>query len=106
MDFARSEGGAKRAPPRSKAFPVSLALLFPFLPIAVDRIEHFAPMHWHFLRGLDPQADLVTSNLHNHYRNVIVDNNTLVLLTTQNQHCKPLYLLSATRQSTVQSRRR
>ena len=46
----------------------------------MNRIEHFAPVDRHFLRGLDPQADLVPSDLDDHDRNVIVDDNTLVLL--------------------------
>jgi hypothetical protein len=47
----------------------------------VDGIEYFAPVDRHFLWGLDPKADLVPSDLHNHDRNVIVDDNTLVLLS-------------------------
>jgi hypothetical protein len=49
--------------------------------VAVNRIEHFAPVDRHFLRGLNPEANLVSSDLDDDDRNVIIDDNTLVLLT-------------------------
>jgi hypothetical protein len=48
--------------------------------VAMNRIENFAPVDRYFLRGLNPKADFVSSNFDNHDRNVIVDDNTFVLL--------------------------
>ena len=47
----------------------------------MDCVEDFAPVYRHFLRGLDPKADLISSNLNDDDRDVIVDDNTLVLLS-------------------------
>jgi hypothetical protein len=56
--------------------------------VAMDRIEDLAPVDRHFFRGLDPESDLVSADLHDDDRNVIVDDNTFVLFTRENQHPK------------------
>jgi hypothetical protein len=41
-------------------------------------------MDGHFLRSLDPEADLIAADLHNDDRNVVVDDDALVLFSRQN----------------------
>jgi len=43
-------------------------------------VEDFAAVDRHFLRGLDPEANLVPADFHHNDGNVIIDDNTLVLL--------------------------
>jgi hypothetical protein len=49
--------------------------------VATNRIEDFPPVNRYFLRGFHPQAHLVASDLDDYDRNVISDDNALVLLT-------------------------
>jgi hypothetical protein len=51
--------------------------------VAMNRIEDLAPVYGHFLWGLNPKSDLISTNFDYHDRNVIVDDNTFVFLTRQ-----------------------
>jgi hypothetical protein len=54
-------------------------LLIFHLHIATNGFVNLVAMHRYFLRGLDAQAYLVATNFDDDDRNVIVDDNTLVL---------------------------
>jgi hypothetical protein len=49
--------------------------------MALNGVVDFSPMHRHLLGRLDPKANLVAANLDNHDCNIVVDDDTLVLLT-------------------------
>src|SRR5438270_859698 len=53
---------------------------------AVDRLVHLAAVHGHLLRRFDPQPDLVPADLDHRDRDVVVDDDALVLLAGENQH--------------------
>ncbi len=48
--------------------------------VAADRIEHLASMDRYYLWGFHPQTNLSAADLDDHDCNVIVDDNSLVLL--------------------------
>ena len=54
--------------------------------VATDRVEHFAAVDRHLFGGLNPQADLVPPDLDHDNGNVIIDDNTLILLPRQYEH--------------------
>jgi hypothetical protein len=77
-----AEGGADRSGVGRRFGLAGLAGLFFSARrfVTADGIEDLSPMDRHFLRGLDPETNLIPSDLDDDDRNVIVDDNTLVLL--------------------------
>ena len=49
-------------------------------------IEHFLPVNGHLFRCLDPEADLVATDLHHNDLDVVVDDDALVFFPRQDQH--------------------
>jgi hypothetical protein len=49
------------------------------LLVAPNGLVDFITMDGHFLRGLDPQAYLIAADFHDDDRNVIIDDDALVL---------------------------
>jgi hypothetical protein len=52
--------------------------LFAFVG-ALNCIVNFTAVHWHFTRGFHPQANFVTANLDYDNRNLVIDDDALVL---------------------------
>lgn len=46
---------------------------------ALNSIVNFTAVHWHFTGGFHPQANLVTANLDYDNRNLVIDDDALVL---------------------------
>src|SRR5665213_756159 len=51
-----------------------------------DGFIHFLAMDSHFLRGLNPQTNLVTADIHHSDLDVVSDHDRLISLTRQHQH--------------------
>jgi hypothetical protein len=51
-----------------------------------DRLEDFPAMDRHFFGGLHTEANLVPTDLHHNDRDVVVDDDALVLLPRQDKH--------------------
>lgn len=47
---------------------------------------NLAPVNRHFARGFDPESHLVSADLHHGNDNRLIDDDTFVLLSRQNQH--------------------
>jgi hypothetical protein len=56
--------------------------------VAANGIVDLATMDRYFFGGFDPKSHLVTANLNHYDRNVIVNDNTLVLLPRKDQHTR------------------
>ena len=59
--------------------------------VAANGVVDLATMHGHFFRGFDPKSHLVTANLNHYDRNVIIDDNTFVLLPREHKHGSPSF---------------
>ena len=60
--------------------PSGLAVDGTILLVTANRFVDFIAMNRDFLGGFHPQANFVATDFHHDDRNVIVDDNTLVLL--------------------------
>src|SRR5262249_45070378 len=54
--------------------------------LVLNRLIHLATMHRDVFRSLDPQAHLVATDFDDGHRDVVVDDDALVLLAGENQH--------------------
>jgi len=54
--------------------------------LTVDRLVDFSTMNAHIFWSFDPESYLITTNLDHRDRDVVVDDDTLVLLSGENQH--------------------
>ena len=54
--------------------------------VAPNGVKNFAPVDRHLFRRLNAQTNYVASNFDDSDRNVIVDDNTLILLAGKYQH--------------------
>jgi hypothetical protein len=51
-----------------------------------DRLEDLSAMDRHLFRSLDPETNLVPTDLHHNDRDVVVDDDAFVLLPRQDKH--------------------
>src|SRR4051794_33991507 len=54
--------------------------------LVLNRFVHFTTMNGNILGSFDAKSDLVTANLNDGHRDVVVDNDAFVLLAGENQH--------------------
>jgi len=57
--------------------------------IAPNGVVNLAPVHRNFLGRLNSEADFVATDFHHNDRNVIINDNALVLLSGKDQHINP-----------------
>ena len=56
---------------------------------AMDGIKNFLPVHRNFLGRNDTKTNLVAPNLNDSHRDVVVDDNALILSSRQDEHRIP-----------------